>query len=64
LRAYVRRVSRRSGLDTYEVRLEDGRGFTLLLGSDREGEVAEHVRLHALALYGVEVGEVEVEGEA
>jgi len=65
LRAYVRRVSRRAGVDTYEVRLEDGRVFTLLIGSDREGEVAGHVRFHAMALYGVEVGEDEVviEGE-
>jgi hypothetical protein len=42
--------------------LEDGRGFTLFTGVDRaKNEIKDLIKIHAKALYGVDVERVEEE---
>jgi len=44
------------------VKLEDGRGFTLFTGMDRaKSEIKDLIKIHAKSLYGVDVERVEEE---
>jgi len=45
-----------------DVKLEDGRGFTLFTGVDRvKNELKDLIKIHTKSLYGVDVDRVEEE---
>ena len=44
------------------VKLEDGRGFTLFVGIDRaKNELKDLIKIHAKSLYGVDIDKIEEE---
>jgi len=62
MKAKYKIVDIRENTAVIDVKLEDGRGFTLFTGVDRvKNEIKDLIKIHTKSLYGVDVDRVEEE---